>query len=89
MRAAGTMDPLTQRGRNVRLVAERGRRAWERATGYGRRNAVEAAFSRVKRIFGGRLRSRSLDAQRVEAALLARALNRMTAPGMPIARRTG
>lgn len=89
VRAAGTMDRLARRGRNVRLVAEHGRSAWERATGYRRRNAAEAAFSRIKRIFGDRLRSRGLGAQRVEAALLAHALNRMTDLGMPIAHRAG
>jgi hypothetical protein len=38
-----TDDPAaqTQRDRHIRLIAERGRMAWQRATGYGRRNLVE------------------------------------------------
>jgi len=31
----------TQRDRHIRLVAEQGRMAWQRATGYGRRKHVE------------------------------------------------
>jgi hypothetical protein len=75
------------RGRHARHVAREGRAAWERATGYGRRNAAEAAFSRLKRMLGGRLRSRSLDAQRAEAAIAVRALNRMAELGTPRAQR--
>jgi hypothetical protein len=41
VRAADELDPLTGRGRHARHVARDGRRAWERATGYGRRNAAE------------------------------------------------
>ncbi len=75
------------RGRQARHVAREGRAAWERATGYGRRNAAEWTFSRPKRVLGGHLRSRSLRAQRVEAAIAVRALNRMAEIGMPRARR--
>jgi hypothetical protein len=78
--AAENLDPLTGRGRHV---ACEGRRAWERATGYGRREAAEWTHSRWKRVFGGALRSRSLDAQRAEATIAAGALNRMAELGMP------
>lgn len=77
VRGADGLDPLTGRGRNARHVARDGRAAWERATGYGRRNAAEWTFSRLKRVLGGRLRSRGLDAQRVEAGIAVRALNRL------------
>jgi hypothetical protein len=80
--AAENLDPLTGRGRHVRHVACEGRRAWERATGYGRRNAAEWTHSRWKRVFGGALRSRSLDAQRAEATIAAGVLNRMAELGM-------
>jgi hypothetical protein len=38
-----TDDPAarTQRDRHIRLIAEQGRMAWQRASGYGRRNLVE------------------------------------------------
>ncbi len=55
--------------------------------GYGRCNAAEWAFSRLKRVPGGALRSRGSEAQRVEAAIAAAALNRMAELGMPRARR--
>ena len=84
---ANQLDPLTGRGRHAQHVMREGRRAWERATGYGRRNAAEWTHSRSKRVLGGGLRSRSLDAQRAEAAIAAGALNRMTELGMPRAQR--
>ena len=87
VRAASRLDPLSARGRHARHAAREGRAAWERATGYGRRNAAEWTFSRLKRVLGGALRSRSLAAQRVEDAIATRALNRMAGLGMPRARR--
>ena len=87
VRAADQLDPLSGRGRHARHVAREGRRAWERATGYGRRNAAEWTFSRYKRVLGGGLRSRGIEAQRAEAAISVGALNRMAELGMPLAQR--
>ena len=87
VRAAARLDPLSARGRHARFVAREGRAAWERATGYGRRNAAEWTFSRLKRVLGGALRARGLQAQRVEAAIAVEALNRMAELGMPRAQR--
>lgn len=89
VRAAGRLDPLSGRGRHARHVAREGHVAWERAAGYGRRNAAEWTFSRLKRVLGTGLRSRGLEAQRVEASIAVRALNRMAALGMPRAERVG
>ena len=90
MRAAARLDPLSGRGRQARHVARAGRAAWERATGYGRRNSAEWTFSRLKRILGDRLlRSRTLEAQQREAAIAMGVLNRMTELGMPQTRRAG
>lgn len=86
MRAAARLDPLTGRRRHARHVAREGRVAWEHATGYGRRNAAEWAFSRLKRVLGGGLRSHSLGAQQVEAVIASLVLNRMTELGLPHAR---
>jgi hypothetical protein len=88
VRVAATLDPLGGRGRHARHVARDGRAAWERATGYGRRNAAEWTFPRLKRVIAGGLRSRSFDAQRIEAGIAVRALNTMAALGMPRALRT-
>lgn len=59
VRAAARLDPLTGRGRHARHVAREGRVAWEHATGYGRRNAAEWTFSRLKRVLGGGLRAKA------------------------------
>jgi hypothetical protein len=75
--SADKLDLLSGRGRHARHVARKGRRAWERATDYGRRNAAEWTHSRWKRVLGGRLRSRSLAAQRAEAVIAAARLFRV------------
>ena len=87
VRAAARLDPLTGRGRHALHVAREGRAAWERATGYGRRNAAEWTFSRLKRMLGGSLRSRGFDAQRAEARIAVHVLNRMAELGLPRAQR--
>ena len=38
-------DAQSQRDRHIRLVAEKGRMAWQRATGYGRRSHAEMVCS--------------------------------------------
>ena len=70
VRAASRLDPLTGRGRHALVVARDGRAAWARATGYGKRNAAEWTFSRLKRVLGGGLRSRSLETQRAEVRIV-------------------
>jgi hypothetical protein len=51
----------TIRDRHVRLIAEKGRMAWQKATGYGRRGLAETAIGRYKHIIGSTLRARSND----------------------------
>lgn len=77
-------DARSQRDRYIRSIAERGRMAWQRATGYGRRSLAETAVGRYKAIVGPRLRARSLPAQRGEAAIAVRALNRMIQVAKPL-----
>ena len=60
-----------------------GRKKWKEESGYHRRSLAETAFSRIKTIFGDRLRSRDFDNQATEAFLRLSVLNRMTALGMP------
>src|SRR5215204_1000264 len=42
----------TQRDRHLQLIAERGRRAWQRASGYTKRARAEATIGRYKRVIG-------------------------------------
>ena len=53
------------------------------SSGYSRRSLVENAVFRYKSILGQRMRSRSLDGQRVEVRLACKILNTMTGPGRP------
>jgi hypothetical protein len=70
-------DKLNPRDRHIRLIAEKGRMAWQRATGYGRRNLVETAIGGYKHLIGPKLRARTLPTQQGEAAIAVAALNRM------------
>ena len=83
---AGTEDAGAQsrRDRHIRLIAEKGRMAWQRATGYGRRSHAETAVGRYKAIIGPKLRARGLPAQQGEAASAVEVLNRMTRAAKPI-----
>ena len=81
-RASSVLDvdaatPLTVRDRHVQLIAETGRMAWQKATGYGRRSLVETAIGRYKHIIGPKLRARSFNSQRGEVAIALQVLNRM------------
>ena len=57
------------RDRHVRYIAQKGRMAWQKATGYGRRSLVETAIGRYKHIIGPKLRARSSDVQQGETAI--------------------
>jgi hypothetical protein len=73
----------TQRDRHLRMIAERGRMAWQKASGYNLRAKVEASIGRYKRVIGDGLRSRTDRTEATEVALAAAALNRMLAFGRP------
>ncbi len=81
-----TADPDKQspRDRHIQLMAEHGRMAWQRMTGYGRRNAAETAVGRYKHLIGPRLRARSTLAQAGEVALAVQVLNRMIREAKPV-----
>jgi hypothetical protein len=51
--------------------------------------AMECAFSRDKRLFGGRLRAKKAEAQEREAAIACGLLNRMREWGRPQSYRVG
>ena len=82
--AAGTPTP---RDRHIEMIAAKGRLGWQKAVGYGRRSLVETGMLRYKTIIGRTLRARTLPAQKVEARVGCKVLNRMTALGMPVSRR--
>lgn len=73
----------TQRDCHLRMIAERGRMAWQKASGYNQRAKVEASIGRYKRVIGDALRSRTDLTEATEVAIAAAALNRMLALGHP------
>ena len=80
--SAGTAP--TQRDHHLRMITERGRMAWQKASGYNLRAKVEATIGRYKRVIGDALRSRTEQTEATEVAVAAAALNRMLAFGRPI-----
>ena len=87
-RASSVVNPdddiQTLRDRHVRYIAEKGRLAWQKANGYGRRSLVETTIGRYKHIIASKLRARSTAGQKGEVAVAIRALNRMTQIAKPI-----
>ena len=77
-------DAYSPRDRHIRLMAERGRIGWQRATGYGRRNHAETAMGRYKHLIGPRLRARTSSGQQGEVAIGVSVLNRMIQTGKPV-----
>ena len=58
----------TQRDRHLQSIAEHGRMGWQKWSGYTRRALVETAISRLKRVIGDALRSRTDQRRRTETA---------------------
>jgi hypothetical protein len=54
---------------------------WQKTVGYGKRSMVETAFYRYKVLIGRSLRA--LSAQKVEAHIACKVINRMTSLGIP------
>jgi IS5 family transposase len=77
--SAGTA--AKQRDRHLRMITERGRMAWQKASGYNLRAKVEATIGRYKCVIGDALRSRTDQTEATEVAIAAAALNRMLAFG--------
>ena len=73
----------TKRDRHLQLIAERGRMAWQRASGYNWRALVEADIGRYKRVIGDALRARTERRQTTEVAIAVTSLNRMLELGRP------
>ena len=69
------------RDETIREMREKGFCKWAKEKGYGRRNRVEATFSRLKRIFGDRVRARSWEGRESEIGVRIWILNRMMEMG--------
>ena len=67
----------TMRDHHLQIIAERGRTAWQKASGYHWRALVEADFGRFKRVIGDGLRSRTDQRRATEVGIALSALNRM------------
>jgi Transposase DDE domain len=73
----------TQRDRHLECIAEKGRMAWQKSSGYARRAKVEAGIGRWKQVVGDGLRSR-IDARRAtEVEVAVHVLNRMLVLARP------
>ena len=74
----------TQRDRHLHSIAEHGRAAWQKASGYTKRSRAEAATGRFKQVIGDRLHSRTDERRATEVGVAVHALNRMLELGRPI-----
>ena len=73
----------TQRDRHLQQIAEYGRMAWQKASGYTTRARVEAAIGRFKQVIGDGLHSRTDDRRATEVDVAVHALNHMLELGRP------
>jgi hypothetical protein len=80
---SGEKGAPTQRDRHLAMFTERGRLAWQAATGYGQGASVETTMGRYRVLIGPRLRARGFAAQQTEAAIGVAILNQMLAAGRP------
>jgi hypothetical protein len=60
-----------------------GRRLWKMCSGYYQRSLAETAMFRIKRMFGGGLKSRSMESQKTESICKCMVINKMNNLGMP------
>src|SRR5215216_5972364 len=73
----------TPRDRHLQVIAERGRMAWQTASGYTKRARAEAAISRYKCVIRDGLRSRTDERRATEMDVAVHVLNRMRELGRP------
>src|SRR3954468_5095494 len=73
----------TPRDRHLQHIAEHGRMAWQRASGYTKRAKAEAAIGRWKQVIGDRLRAHTAERRATEVDVAVYGLNRMQELGRP------
>jgi Transposase DDE domain len=67
----------TQRARHLQHIAEHGRMAWQKASGYTRRARAEATIGRWKQVIGDGLRAHTGERRATEVEVAVHTLNRM------------
>ena len=82
-RAETAESAPTQRDRHLQHIADHGRRAWQRASGYTKRARAEAAIGRWKQVIGDRLRAHTDERRATEVDVAVYVLNRMQDLGRP------
>jgi hypothetical protein len=80
----GSERERPERERHAAEIAARGRMAWQKRHRYGKRSLVETAISRIKRINGGRLTSRTFGAQQNKVAMHITIANRNMTLARPV-----
>ena len=73
----------TQRDRHLQHIAEHGRMAWQKRSGYNARARVEATMGRWKQVIGDGLRAHTDERRATEVDVAVHALNRMLELGRP------
>ena len=73
----------TQRDRHLQHIADHGRMAWQKASGYTKRARAEAAIGRFKQVIGDRLRAHTDARRATEMDVAVHTLNRMLELGRP------
>ncbi len=68
-------------------MAERRRRGWQRATGYGQGNQAKTVMGRCKHLIGPQLHARPLSGQQGEVSIGVSVLNQMIRTGKPASSR--
>lgn len=67
------------RDENLRSIRKKGRKRWKEHSGYYQRERAENTIYRIKTIFGDKIQARETKNQEIEATLMIKALNMMTA----------
>ena len=73
----------TQRDRHLQSIAQHGGKGGQKRSGYTRGALVETSISRLKRVIGDALRSRTDHYRATEIAIAIQALNRLLELGRP------
>ena len=84
MLSDGSVNAVRQRDQHLAVIQRKGLPDRQRVSGYYLQSYAESAFSRYKRIIGGRLRAKNDEAQSREAAIACAILNRMREMGQPV-----
>lgn len=82
-RHGNTRAQRLARDENLRRIRKVGRTRWKIESAYHRRSLSETAMFRLKTIFGEKISARTFANQRTQLLIRCRALNLMTALGMP------